>query len=791
MLSKSWFFAVVAAVGTVCLSSLAGQVAKPRPTDVPPGDPDWTPRPATGPAEPWEKATEPDWVDGRFREMDTGETFHATCRYPLLTGKNQPFVYKGLAVRLGEDGKAGVLFDRGQLAMVAGWQGGYLRHTDRRYGLMNTPTPVGGVVWSTVPGPGWASPAGAWQTPTLTRPLASTWGRFDGTYRHGRHVVLKYRVGTTQVLESPTIDHQSRHAPVLIRIMEIGAHDIPMKLHLADVPADGERLDLPVGCPAVAVRTSASTYAFAAVGATAENVTLTVNAAGRVEAVLAPSDKSQRIQWFHVAATREELAGFVEQVNAAGPAPDLTAWTKPGPTRWPTLTTQGEMGAGPGPFAIDTFTIPYENPFKALFFVTGVDFLPTGAIAVCTVHGDVWLVRADADLKEVKWQRYATGLYHPIGLKVIEGKVYVLERGQLTRLHDDDGDGTADFYENVCNDWDTGPGEHSYDTGLETDPEGNFYFFKTGDTNLPTGGTLLKVARDGGKVEVFCTGFRHPIGLGMSPTGIVSGADQEGNWMPATRIDQYRLGGFYGDMRGHHRPQPPKTFDGPWCWLPREADNSAGGQVWVPPNTWGPLAGRCLHFSYGRCKIFLMFQQEVDGVVQGGALDLGLLFLSGGMRGRFHPTEGHLYAVGLYGWQTAARKDGCLQRVRYLGTPIDLPLEVSALPDGLRLTFSQSLDRATAENTDRYRVDRWNYRWSGEYGSPRFSITEPKRIGQDRLIVQNATLQPDGRTVVVKLADMRPAMQMATGFNLLTSDQRPLRGIIYHTIHKLSGTSKP
>ena len=55
-------------------------------------------------------------------------------------------------------------------------------------------------------------------------------------------------------------------------------------------------------------------------------------------------------------------------------------------------------------------------------------------------------------------------------------------------------------------------------------------------------------------------------------------------------------------MRGHHRAVPPKIYDAPICWLPRDIDNSAGGQTWVPPDTFGPLAGLPLHFSYGRCK---------------------------------------------------------------------------------------------------------------------------------------------------------------------------------------------
>src|SRR5690242_1429257 len=54
-----------------------------RPPDVGPELADWTPRPATGKAEPWEKATDKDWVDGRFRAMDTGPFLNATFRYPV------------------------------------------------------------------------------------------------------------------------------------------------------------------------------------------------------------------------------------------------------------------------------------------------------------------------------------------------------------------------------------------------------------------------------------------------------------------------------------------------------------------------------------------------------------------------------------------------------------------------------------------------------------------------------------------------------------------------------------
>jgi hypothetical protein len=447
-------------------------------------------------------------------------------------------------------------------------------------------------------------------------------------------------------------------------------------------------------------------------------------------------------------------------------------WTKP-------VTTKLEPGkdAG-GPFVLDTLPLPYENPWKALFYVAGVDFLPDGRVAICTAHGDVWTCKEEG--ATLNWKRFATGLYQPLGLKVVDGKIIVLERGQLTRLHDTNDDGEADFYESLNNDWHTGGGEHSFDTCLETDPQGNFYFFKTGDDHTPTGGSLLKVSKDGSKMEVFCTGFRHPIGLGMSPDGKVTGADQEGNWMPVTRLDFYKKGGFYGDMRTHHRPEPPKTFDEPYLWLPKEADNSAGGQVWVPKGQWGALGGHMLHLSYGRCRGYAVLP---DGDrFQGAAVDLGLKFLSGSARARFQGNN--LYVVGLRGWQTAAQKDGCLQRVRYTGKPFPFPVGYRVESDGVRLTFEQPLDATSAGDLSKFHVGRCNYRWSADYGSKNWSVIDPKKEGMDKVSVTTASLSEDRRSLKLTFADMRAAMHTKVEYDVRTAGEVPLKGAVYTTIRE-------
>lgn len=757
------------------------------PTNVDPSLADWTPRPATGLAEPWEKATDKDWIDPRFRTMNTGPAFNCTMRYPLSRGNET--VYKATTVKFGEKGDGGAVFDRCTMRLCAAWTGGFLNHSDRRFALLNTPTPKGEMVFASPVAPGWADPAGEWdpKVKTFTAPLPKEWAKYRGHYVCGDRVVFSYTVNGRPVLETATSERLGKF-PVIARTVEVlpGKGEIWWE-HCPDrsKPLEGKvanKKGIIAWFTPTAVKTRVGyTYAFP------PQSELSAHALdGFFGYSFRKSEKTERFKAVYTTVTAGKEAEFVSAAETVTLPEDLSKLTKGGPKRWgEPIVTKLVRGSDEGPFAVDTLTIPYTNRFNALFFCTGLDFLPDGRIAVCTCHGDVWLVTVNEKATTCTWQRFATGLYHPLGLKIVGGKVVVLERGQLTRLHDLNDDGEADFYECLNNDWHTGGGEHSYDTCLETDPQGNFYFFKTGDTNTPTGGCLLKVSKDGTKSEIFCTGFRHPIGLGISPTGIITGADQEGNWMPATRIDQYKKGGFYGDMRAHHRATPPTTYDPPLCWLPREVDNSAGGQVWVPKDAkgWEALAGLPLHFSYGRCNAFVLLRQELaDDRVQGGASPLGVKFLSGVCRGRFHP-DGNLYVCGLNGWQTAAQADGCVQRVRPTGKALSLPVAMEVKGKTIRITFSQPLDAKSVQNTDHYRAAWWNYLWSGEYGSKRWKVSNPKMEGQDDVPVRGAKLLPDGRTVEVTFDELRPVMQMMVGYNVKAADGKPVVGSVHLTIH--------
>ena len=432
------------------------------------------------------------------------------------------------------------------------------------------------------------------------------------------------------------------------------------------------------------------------------------------------------------------------------------------------------------PYVVDTLSIPFENPYRALFFISGHDFLDNGDLAVATVHGDVWLVKGiDQNLKNLKWKRFATGLFQPLGLKVVQNKIHVLGRDQITILHDQNLDDEADFYECFHNQYSTSPGGHDYVTCLETDSFGNFYFMHAQQG-------VMQVSSNGRQLNRIASGFRNPNGMGIGPGNIITASPQEGNWTPASNITEISPGGYYGYGGPRITTERPLGYDRPLCWIPRLQDNSSGGQVWVTSREWGPLQNQLLHLSYGQSKIMLTLREVIQGQSQGGTLTLPLNFDSGVMRGRFSPRDGQLYVSGMKGWVTNAVQDGCLQRVRYTGQPVDLPVAVKTMQNGISLTFSNALEKKTAENPNNYAIQQWNYLWSQNYGSPEYRVSAPQIEGRDEVEVLSATLLPDQRTVFLELPSVKPVMQMGISYHLTSETGIDLKQTYYHTINSES-----
>ncbi len=191
------------------------------------------------------------------------------------------------------------------------------------------------------------------------------------------------------------------------------------------------------------------------------------------------------------------------------------------------------------------------------------------------------------------WQRIASGLFQPLGLKFRDGAIFVCCRDQIVKLHDLNGDGETDFYECFNNDHQVTEHFHEFAMGLQTDADGNFYYAKSGRHALPAlvphHGTLLKVSKDGAKTEILATGFRAANGVCLNPDGTFFVTDQEGFWTPKNRINLVEKGGFYGNMLGY--TDVTDTSDAamkqPLCWITNDFDRSPAELLWVTSDEVG------------------------------------------------------------------------------------------------------------------------------------------------------------------------------------------------------------
>jgi putative heme-binding domain-containing protein len=443
-----------------------------------------------------------------------------------------------------------------------------------------------------------------------------------------------------------------------------------------------------------------------------------------------------------------------------------------GTPRWPqVLKTRGQLGRS-GPYAIDTIEPPFDNPWKALLFFGDHDFLPDGSAMLCTMVGDVWHVEGlDATLENVRWRRYASGLHQALGLVVVDGKVHVLGRDQITRLHDLDGDGEADYHECVSNAYETSPAGHDFVSGLQRGDRGRFYAASSKQG-------LLRIPPDGRPAEVLATGFRNPDGLGLAPDGTITVPCSEGEWTPASMVCEIKPGGHYGYL-GPRNGHPP---DLPLVYLPRGLDNSSSAQVTVPDDRFGPLKGQMLHFSFGTGTYFLLLRDKVDGQSQGAVVPMPGEFQSGVHRGRFNPRDGQLYVVGMTGWGSYTPADGCFQRVRYTGEPAQFPLEWHAHENGVLVRFSRPVDPAVAGRAKAHFAQAWNYRYSPGYGSPELSPRHPGQPGHDALAIRSAHVLADGRTLFLEIPELQPVNQLH--LHLRPDGGRPVD--LYATVHRLS-----
>jgi hypothetical protein len=686
------------------------------------------------------------------------------------------FAYKGIAIRLDQgkggvsEGKAWVIFDHDLMRIAGGWTGkGFI---DWNGILLNDqhetyPRTIGRLHFETPVQAGFANPqTGKFEDNRFKArdgrkfgPLPKSWANYKGLYHYENKVILSYSVGNAEFLEMPSIEYFN-DKPVFIRTLNIGATTHELKIMVAGAQA----------------------Y----VNVKGTNAEILKSKEGTIVS-LKPSGP-RRIKIFISGQETNETKNFIDE--SAAPE-DLKRFTTAGNAHYPEkIKTSISPGNESNALAVDKLSPPYDNPWKSRMKLSGIDFMKDPNIAViCTTDGDVWKVEGITQSSgTITWQRIASGLFQPLGIKVLDEKIYVTCRDQLVRLQDLNGDGETDFYESFNHDHQVTDHFHEFAMGLQSDQEGNLYYAKSGrharEALIPQHGTLLKVSKDGSKTDIIAKGFRAANGVCINPDGSFIVTDQQGYWNPMNRINWISgTGNFYGNMWGYDPPKDSSAsgMEPPLLWLDMDFDRSPSELLWVDSENWGPLNGKLLSLSYGYGKVQLVLTESVQGKKQGGIIDLPeIKFLTGIMRGRFNPSDGQLYACGLSAWGTSqVMKGGDLYRLRYTGKPLSVPTELHILKDGVALTFAQELNPKDAVDTSNYQIETWSLKRSRKYGSD--------RLNRSNLKIEKIFTGSDHQSVCIKISGIKPTDVMTIRYKVRDINNITLEGKVQNTIHALGG----
>ncbi|HEY1186333.1 MAG TPA: hypothetical protein VGE74_01690 [Gemmata sp.] len=431
-------------------------------------------------------------------------------------------------------------------------------------------------------------------------------------------------------------------------------------------------------------------------------------------------------------------------------------------------------------------------PADCVLEVGGLAFRPDGKLLACTRRGEVWLIHNPTaeDPADVKMTRYATGLHEALGLYVESNNtVYVVQRPELTKLTDSDGDDKADVFQTVCDKWGVSGDYHEFAFGPARDKQGNFFItlnvgFGGGhQAKAPWRGWCVKVSPDG-KMEPFAYGLRSPNGINFAPDGELFYCDNQGEWVVTNKMHHLKQGKFYGHQAGLRWVKdspfagkvPEKVASGMWYdgTQPglKKWNDLARALPWVkpapvypdldPPCIWfpygrmgqsvtepvwdttggkfGPFAGQCFVGDQTKSNVMRVALEKVNGVYQGACFPFRNGLQCGVNRIAFAPDGTSLFAGQTNrGWGSQGGKPYGLQRVVYTGLePFEIH-HISLTKDGFALTFTKPVDPGSLGQMP-VSVSSYTYQYLSNYGGPEID-TRAETVGAPELSKDGLTLQ--------------------------------------------------
>ena len=456
---------------------------------------------------------------------------------------------------------------------------------------------------------------------------------------------------------------------------------------------------------------------------------------------------------------------------------------------------------------------PLPVPEGIILEVSGILPVAGQRLLVTTRRGEVWWIDGayDADPKP-RYTLFAQGLHEPLGIIAApSGGYYVAQRQELTRLVDTNSDGRADVFQTVAKLPISGS-YHEYAFGPVLAPNGNLRvtlnvaFGGSTQAPVPWRGWMVEITPDG-QLTPIASGLRSPAGFAVSSQGEWFSTDNQGEWVGSGKITHIESGDFLGHPAGlawsklpgstvKVRPENISDFEQPMHVVAQNLPGLKPPAVWLPHTIlgisnsgmiedlsggkFGPFAGQFYVGDQGQSKLIRVSLEKVAGVWQGAAYSFREGFDSGILRMAIGENATMFVGESARGWGSVGPKQYGIERVTWTGqTPFEIK-EIKAQPDGFLLTFTQPVDRATAENLASYSLAGFTYNYHTAYGA----------APVNRMVcpIQKIVVAPDGLSVRLAAQCLREGYiheVKASGVRAATGGSAVLHPVAYYTLNRL------
>ncbi len=398
-------------------------------------------------------------------------------------------------------------------------------------------------------------------------------------------------------------------------------------------------------------------------------------------------------------------------------------------------------------------------PAAMEFDVMGMDFTTNRELAIATRKGEVWIIETpESDEVTPRMRLFARGLIQPGGLRVIDGVIYAMQGGELTRLRDTDQDGAADFQENLTQRWGFNGDHRAVAIGPAVDAEGFLYAFLGGNRcrwDAPFRGWSVRTDINGDEFEGIGAGFASPTGFAeLGAKRDIFVAANRNDWHLAARLDHLRLGRFYGSPAS--TPWPRDEFEhpgkpvAPAVWFPEEVVKSVAGLATIPTNRCGPFNGQILVADDSGNQVLRVALEQVDGEWQGMVIPF-LQNLNTTPKQMVFCQRNTLFVGGWRETASSVRKkdSGELFRVHWNEKEVFEIHSVRATSDGLEIHFTMPVAARTVGAFNSIGLRQFDYQ------QPRGDDRDKKAATSSKLISREIQYSDDRRILSLKIPGLR------------------------------------